>query len=100
MFTKIIESYSFLKIVLSPLIIGIISGFVLYLYFDRSQTGVMLFGACALLGLIGGIIWATRVSMKYGALHFISRTEASDDVTEAVRETPARKSEMEEPFEK
>lgn len=94
MFTKFIESYSFLKIVLSPLIIGTLLGFVLYHYFEKSQTGAILFAVCILLGLISGIIWARQVSRKFGALHFISRTDASDDISEAVKDTPAAKSKM------
>jgi ABC-type transport system involved in cytochrome c biogenesis permease subunit len=84
MFTKFIESYSFFKIVLSPLLIGSIVGFALYQYFEQDQTGAVLFGVCILLGLIIGIIWAVRVTRKYGAHHFISRVDASEDVTEAV----------------
>ena len=86
MFEKFIEGYSFFKIVLSPLLIGSVLGLALYLYTDRSQTGTVLFGACILLGLISGIIWAERISGKYGAHHFISRTEASEDISAAVRE--------------
>jgi len=90
MFEKFIEGYSFFKIVLSPLLIGSVLGLALYLYTDRSQTGAVLFGACILLGLISGIIWAARISGKYGAHYFISRTEASEDISEAVREDPKK----------
>ena len=94
MFAKFIESYSFIKIVLSPLIIGTVLGFVLYLYFEKSQKGAILFGVCIVLGLISGIFWAMQVSRKYGTLHFISRTDASDDISEAVKMTPVGKPKM------
>ncbi|MBW8360420.1 MAG: hypothetical protein K0M63_11550 [Weeksellaceae bacterium] len=84
MFTKIIESYSFFKIVLSPLLIGIILGFALYQYFEQDQTGTVLFAVCILLGLIIGIIWAVRVTRKYGAHRFISRVDASEDIDRAL----------------
>ncbi len=95
MFAKFIESYSFFKIVLSPLIAGTVLGFALYQYLDQGQTGAVVFGICIILGLIGGIIWAIQISDKYGAHHFISRTEASEDLSEAVR-TDSEKSETED----
>ncbi len=66
-------------------------GFALYQYYDQNRTGAVLFGVCIVLGLITGIMWAIQVSGKYGAHHFISRTEASEDISEAVREKPVEK---------
>ena len=85
MFEKFIASYSFFRVVLSPLLIGSVLGFALYLYFDQNQAGALLFGACILLGLFSGIIWAVQISRKHGSHYFISRTDASEDVSEAVR---------------
>ena len=85
MFSRFIEYYSFFKIVLSPLLAGAVIGFALYMYFDRDTTGTVLFGIFLLTGLIVGIIWATKVNKKYGAHHFISRVDASEDISDAVR---------------
>lgn len=84
MFAKFIEYISFFKIVLSPLLIGIICGFALYNYFDGDRTGSILFAACTLAGLAGGIIWAVRISRKTGATTFIAQKDASPDITDAV----------------
>ncbi len=84
MFAKFIEYISFFKIVLSPLLIGIICGFALYNYFDGDRTGSILFATCTLAGLASGIIWAVKISRKTGATTFIAQKDASPDITDAV----------------
>lgn len=75
----LIEAFDWVRIVASPLIVALILGGVLYL----SNPGtVTLFCAIliALLGLVVGVLWATRVWRKSGTTEFLSRVDATPEL--------------------
>jgi chromate transport protein ChrA len=69
---------AWLQIVASPLFIGILIGFIVY-YNIPSVTGLVLGIAISAIGLIIGIVWASRVKKKRGTVEFISEIRASPD---------------------
>lgn len=66
------DVFAGLQIVASPLIVGIILGFLVYLAV-RGTAGVILGSLVVLAGLVVGIIWATKVWRKHGTMSFMSR---------------------------
>lgn len=78
-FNLILEVFGWLRIVASPLLIGVTIGFAIYL--SRSDTtGLIIAISVATVGLIIGIIWATRVWKKKGTLNYLSKVLKSDDL--------------------
>jgi hypothetical protein len=87
-FEDIFEFFAWLRILLSPLAIGCFLGWVIYINIPDT-TGLILGVVVAVLGLIVGIVWATRVWKKQGTMHFISRISASEDLDP--KEKPEKK---------
>ncbi len=78
-FESFTEIMGWLQIVASPLLLGSVIGFLIYV--SNPNTTRLLCGiGIALLGLIIGIIWATRVSKKNGASNYVSRISASPEL--------------------
>ncbi|MEI6596102.1 MAG: hypothetical protein WCO28_11110 [Bacteroidota bacterium] len=73
------EGIGWLKIVASPLIAGAIIGALVY-SFSENTVGLFVGIAITLLGLIIGIIWATRIWKKQGAMEFLSRINSSHEI--------------------
>lgn len=73
------EGVAWLQIMASPLIFGIVIGGLIYLA-KPDYLGMALGGAVALIGLIVGIIWATRVWKKRGTIDFMSRVIATPEL--------------------
>lgn len=79
-----IEIINWLKILLSPLIIGVAIGLMIYFnypYFYGKLLGIII----AVVGLIVGIIWATSVWKKQGCSFFMSGVEASPNIDIATK---------------
>ena len=74
-----VEFFSWMKIVLSPLFIGAIVGGIYYGY-HQNRNGIIIGSCIAGVGLIIGIIWATRVSKKEGATNFLARNDSSPEL--------------------
>ncbi len=70
---------AWLQIVASPLIIGVIIGFVVYVKYP-TRTRLVIGTLIATLGLIVGIIFATRIWRKHGTVNFMSRVSASPEL--------------------
>jgi hypothetical protein len=70
---------AWLQIVFSPLFFGVVLGLIVYGIYPTT-TGLVLGIAIAVLGLTVGIIFATRVWKKRGAVDFISRVSASPEL--------------------
>ena len=83
-FENAINAINWLKIVASPTLIGAAVGFAVKLYLENEILENLIFAACILMGIVTGIIWANTVNRKYGATHFISRTDASPDIDDAL----------------
>ena len=80
-----IEWINWFKIVLSPTLLFGIIGVILKFSLENETLGNYLFAFCLLLGITVGILWANRIKKKHGTTHFISRTDASPDIDEALR---------------
>ncbi len=78
-FERFTEIMGWLQIVASPLMLGTVIGFLIYLSYPG---GGGLFGVIAITtaGLIIGIIFATRVWKKKGTMHFLSRVSATPEL--------------------
>ena len=79
MFEWLTSFIAWLQILASPLIIGIIIGFIVYLKLPTT-TGHVIGISISTLGLIIGIIFATRIWKKHGIVNFISRVSASPEL--------------------
>ena len=78
-FEIITEIIGWIQIVLSPTLLGIGFGFGIYYYFPN-QNG-MIFGIIvSVIGLIIGLIWATKKFKTTGTIHFLSRISATREL--------------------
>ncbi len=75
----LIEFFGWLKIVASPFLIGILIGGIVYYNFEN-RFGLIIGILLSLLGLIVGIIWATRIWKKQGTTQFLSRVIATPEL--------------------
>jgi hypothetical protein len=87
LFTEIL---GWLQIAASPLLAGLLIGFVVVLAMP-GNTGLVIAGVLALAGLITGIIWAGRVWRNRGTVNFMSRIMATPELDEGDRRPPARR---------
>ena len=78
-FETIFEIFGWLEIAVSPALIGIILGCVIYFNVER-PFGLGFGIAVAALGIVVGIIWATKVWRKRGTIRFLSRTMATPEL--------------------
>lgn len=74
-----VEVLSWLRIVASPLLIGIGIGILIYTT-NLNSVGMTLAIIITYIGLLMGIIWATKVWRKTGTSNFMSRVNASSDI--------------------
>lgn len=75
----LIEVFSWLKIVASPVLISaIVAGFI-YLYLP-GNLGLLFSSGILLLGLIAGIVWATRVWKNQGTTNYLARIYATPEL--------------------
>ena len=78
-FEIITEIVGWIQIVLSPTLLGIGFGFGIYYYFPN-QNG-MIFGIIvSIIGLVFGLIWATKKLKTTGTIHFLSRISATPEL--------------------
>ena len=77
----ILELIGWVQIVLFPLLIGFFLGAVVY-YYQRDEVGLVLGIIVAFIGLIAGIILATRIWKKKGTVSFLSRIRATPELYE------------------
>jgi hypothetical protein len=75
------EIIGWIRIVISPVVIGGVTGYVIY-YNNPDAVGIALGIGVASLGLLIGVIWATKVWRKHGTMAFLSRVDASPDIVE------------------
>ena len=78
-FEIIMEIIGWLQIVASPLLIGL--GIGAFIYFrNPNTTNLIIAIGLAILGLIIGIIWATKVWKTKGTMWFVSQVSATPDL--------------------
>ena len=80
----LVEFISWLKIVAAPFLFSILLGGAFYLY-KSDPTGAFIGGLTVAIGLIVGIVLATRISKKVGAAEFNARLMASPDFDELAK---------------
>lgn len=73
---KIVDIVSWCRIAISPTLIGIIIGIIIILNF-KSTSGLIAGTSFSVLGLIIGIIWATRIWKTKGTTNFIWRIDST-----------------------
>ena len=78
-FELLTEMVGWLQIVASPLLTGVIIGCVIYFY-QPGKTTLIIGIIIAILGLIVGMVWATRIWRKKGTIQFMSRLEATPEL--------------------
>ena len=78
-FDDLTEIFGWILIMLSPTLVGFALGGLYYLY-SPDLFGQIIGTTIAILGLIAGIIWATRVKKKYGTIWFVSRIMATPEL--------------------
>ena len=71
-FHFITEALGWLQIVASPLVAGLIIGGLVYLA-KRDTIGLTIGIIIASIGLVVGIVWATKVWRTKGTVNFMSR---------------------------
>lgn len=88
--TKIFEWFAeivgWLRIVASPLFLGLIAGIVIY-GFNPGGSGLLIGAIVALISLIIGIMWATKISKKQGTNQSLSRIMATPELDEREENT-------------
>jgi hypothetical protein len=88
-FEWFVEMIGWLRIVASPLFLGVIAGIIIY-GFKPDESGLLIAAIVTLISLIIGIIWATRILKKQGTNQFLSRIMATpelDKINEDTEET-------------
>lgn len=78
-FDFIFEVVGWVKIVLSPLLVGAIVGFIVYKSLG-TPLGLILGIGILVVGLVIGMVWATNVWKKGGTIHFLSRIIATPEL--------------------
>jgi hypothetical protein len=78
-----VEILSWLRIMASPLIIGVGVGILVYDN-NPNNTGMAIGIIISLLGLLVGIIGATKVWRKTGTSNFMSRINATPELNNKV----------------
>jgi hypothetical protein len=78
-FEIIMEVIGWIQIVLSPTLIGLALGFGIYYNFPN-LIGLISGILIAIIGLIIGIIWATKKFKTTGTLDFLSRISATPEL--------------------
>jgi hypothetical protein len=76
---KISEILGWLYIALALSAIGALAGYAVY-YFIPSSLGIVLGVATATVGMVGGILAATRAYKRKGTVHLLTRTMASPEL--------------------
>ncbi|MDQ6757996.1 MAG: hypothetical protein M3004_13800 [Bacteroidota bacterium] len=73
------QLFGWLQIAASPALTGIIIGATIY-GIKRDKVGLVIAIITASLGVIAGIIWATKVWKKKGTVEFMSKMNATPEL--------------------
>ena len=78
-FEYIISIVYWLRIMASPLLIGCAIGVLIY-FSNRNTTTLGIGIAISTIGLIVGILWATKIWKTKGTIGYISEIDATPDI--------------------
>jgi hypothetical protein len=84
LYESIIEIVGWIKIALSPTLIGAGLGWIVY-YNIPTTTGIIIAALLLLSGIVVGSVWATRVWNRQGTNSFLASIMATPDIDEAIR---------------
>jgi hypothetical protein len=84
-FHVITEVFGWLQIVASPFLAGLIIGGIVYLA-KRDAIGLTIGIIIASIGLVVGIVWATKVWRRKGTVNFMSRLLGTPELDKKERE--------------
>ncbi len=76
-FNLFLEVFGFIRIVASPFLIGIAIGFGVYIS-KPDSVGFIIAISIASIGLIVGIIWATKIWRKKNTIDYITTATSPD----------------------
>jgi uncharacterized membrane protein len=76
---QIIEAVFFLKVFISPVLIGIVISFFIVMGLD-SSVGNIIAMMVMLLSLYIGYIWASKAKKKYGSSNYYSKLNTSETI--------------------
>lgn len=76
-FNLFLEVFGFIRIVASPLLIGLTIGFGAYIV-KQDDVGLIIAISIASIGLIIGIIWAIKISRKQSTLDYITTASSPE----------------------
>jgi hypothetical protein len=76
-FNLFLEVFGFIRIVASPFLVGLAIGFGVYVS-KPDNTRLFIAVSIACIGLIIGIIWATKISKKKSTLDYITTATSPD----------------------
>ncbi|MDY3529041.1 hypothetical protein PG593_04530 [Riemerella anatipestifer] len=79
------ESIGFLQIAASPFMFGLIVGIVIYVY-NPNRTSLFIAITITLIGLLIGVVWATKKWKNKGTIWFISRITATPELDQDKKE--------------
>lgn len=80
----LIEVIGWFKIVASPLIVSCAIGGLIYLNW-KNTIALIVCSFVILIGLVIGIVWATKIWRKHGTMNFLSKLNATPDLDNLVR---------------
>ncbi|RYG25745.1 MAG: hypothetical protein EOO01_42500 [Chitinophagaceae bacterium] len=72
------EVLGWIQIAASPFLAGLVIATIYYVY-NPDENGILVGGIITFVGLLTGIIWATKVWKTKGTMWFLSRIMASRD---------------------
>ena len=79
LFNLFVEVIGWLRIMASPLFLGITIGIIIYMI-ETNAIGISLAIAVTSAGLIVGIVMASRICKKHGTMNFISKLNETNDL--------------------
>ena len=74
--------FAWIQIAVSPLIIGLLISIIVYKN-HPTKVGAMIGILITVLGLIVGIIWATKVWKKQGTVEFMSKVSSNSELIDS-----------------
>jgi len=80
-FHIILEIFGWFQIMLSPTLLGILIGTIIYYNF-QTDTGLAVAISIVIIGFIIGVVFATRKFKTTGTINFLSRISASPDINQ------------------
>lgn len=80
MIEKFIDILGWLRNFISPVLISLIIGVLVYFSFDESLLGMIFGFSSIILGIIGGVFFVERVRKRIGTHHFNAQIMATPDI--------------------